>query len=339
MRLLVSLVLLHRVLVAATTINDVTEPEDDCPICLDSLDRLSTYSTPCTLGCKHSFHRKCVQQLMRLEPTFRRPRCPMCRRNIDLKSHSLLTPTKTLSIATAALVVLAAALPGEILLEHKIQMHFILGSMEVLLATGFWVVSDRISSMCEAHPRAFGNTSLVSLVVFLGVMTVDIVQRLSPLNHITERVLLLLQLLSMFIGGPVMIKDFSVILRHYEREIVRDNLSAARRKFDAATLCLQGARADYEHATLLNFLKLTTGLLNGHADAERHLATFEAATQTFESAKAEVATASLVVQDLHRQFDVYGPDEALDMNKLITIKALRSYYTLAQTIRRLGLHC
>jgi len=50
--------------------------DDECPICLDNLNMFPIY----ILECKHKFHTKCVDELIRSNSNI--VYCPLCRKNI-----------------------------------------------------------------------------------------------------------------------------------------------------------------------------------------------------------------------------------------------------------------
>lgn len=65
---------------------------DECPICLDILNT----STIITLKCKHKFHKKCIDELIKSNSYI--VYCPLCRKDIyhhpiELPSIILETPT------------------------------------------------------------------------------------------------------------------------------------------------------------------------------------------------------------------------------------------------------
>ncbi len=63
------------VLIEMTSIRILSESEDNCPICLDTLQSdIDVISTK----CKHKFHKKCLA--VSLE---RSDNCPICRRTIN----------------------------------------------------------------------------------------------------------------------------------------------------------------------------------------------------------------------------------------------------------------
>ena len=103
---------------------------DDCPICLEALDRGST-----VLPCGHTIHKECMQNFLRFQPAIMTPltpapKCPICRTSIPIhvrRSHTnnvVAYGPVILCVCMSALCIAIVLAVGSVPLIHNVCMCY-----------------------------------------------------------------------------------------------------------------------------------------------------------------------------------------------------------------------
>ena len=231
-----------------------------CSICLENIH---PSEGSFILSCNHTYHEECIKKWARRQPTLGRATCPECRADIDtlrLGIASPQTPSQALSRLTTFFITLASTA-----ITMPRQVSYLTATVTFLvpvLASRVPDIDQRLSSLCEHHPRMFSSCSFFSLTVLLVYVAYSL-----SLFSVTGLVPLFLI--------AIQARSISKHVKTLERDVVREQIYAASRKLHAADLRLTQTILEADNASVQVLRAAFRGREEGRTVEDRLTAAFD----------------------------------------------------------------